>query len=65
MATRVTRLRKAVDGQTHKVESVLLVSSPTGLPWAYRNFARAWDAHRNAAGIEGKPERVNDFDTRL
>ena len=63
MATRVTRLRKAVDGQTHKVESVLLVSSPTGLPWAYRNFARAWDAHRNAAGIEGKPERVNDFDT--
>ena len=57
MATCVTRLRKAADGQTHEVESVLLVPSPTGLPWAYRNFARAWDAHRNAAGIEGKQRR--------
>ena len=31
----------------HRVRaSDLLVASPTGKPWAYRNFARSWDAAR-------------------
>jgi integrase len=57
IATRVTRRRKAADGQIQELESILLVPSPTGLPWAYRNFARAWDAQRKSAGIEGKQRR--------
>jgi integrase len=57
IATPVVRRAKALDGQIQEVESILLVPSPTGLPWAYRNFARAWDAHRQVAGIEGKQRR--------
>jgi integrase len=57
MATRVVRRQKGPDGQVEEVESVLLVPSPLGLPWAYRNFARAWDARREAAKIEGKQRR--------
>ena len=57
MATPVVRRRKAEDGQVQEVESMLLVPSPTGLPWAYRNFARAWDAQCEAAKIEGKQRR--------
>ncbi len=30
-------------------DSLLLVSSPSGRTWAYRNFARAWDATRRRA----------------
>ena len=37
--------------------SALLVPSPTGLPWAYRNFSRKWDAAARAAGIEGVQRR--------
>ena len=33
----------------------LLVPSPTGKPWAYRNFA--WDADLAAAGITGRQRR--------
>jgi integrase len=36
---------------------LLLVPSPTGLPWQYRNFARSWDAIRTAAGVEAKQRR--------
>jgi hypothetical protein len=39
------------------VKSLLLVPSPTGLAWAYRNFVRSWDAIRETAGIEGKQRR--------
>ena len=60
MATRVTHRRKAEDDQILEVESLLLVPGPTGLPWAYRNFARARDAQREAAKIEGK-QRVATF----
>ena len=35
----------------------MLVPSSTGLAWAYRNFARSWDAIRETAGIEGKQSR--------
>jgi integrase len=37
--------------------AVLLVPSPTGLPWAYRNFCRAWDRAVQAAEIEGVQRR--------
>jgi integrase len=37
--------------------SMMVVPSPTGLPWAYRNFARSWDATRKKAGIEGVQRR--------
>ena len=37
--------------------SMMVVPSPTGLPWAYRNFARSWDAAREKAGIEGVQRR--------
>jgi integrase len=36
---------------------LLLVPSPTGKPWAYRNFARSWDAVRRKAGIEDRQRR--------
>ena len=36
---------------------MLLVPSPTGLPWAYRNFARAWDAAVATAGVEHRQRR--------
>jgi integrase len=37
--------------------SMMVVPSPTGLAWAYRNFARSWDAARKKAGIEGVQRR--------
>src|SRR4051794_9306098 len=37
--------------------SMMVVPSPTGLPWAYRNFARSWDVARAKAGIEGVQRR--------
>lgn len=37
--------------------SMMVVPSPTGLPWAYRNFARSWDAIRDEAKIEGVQRR--------
>lgn len=37
--------------------SLLLVPSPTGLPWAYRNFCRSWDKAKVAAGVEGVQRR--------
>lgn len=37
--------------------SMMVVPSPTGLPWAYRNFARAWDRVKAAAGIEDVQRR--------
>jgi integrase len=36
---------------------MLLVASPRGLPWAYRNFSRAWDAAMQAAGLSGLQRR--------
>jgi integrase len=30
---------------------LLLVASPTGLPWSRRNFSRAWDLTRRRAGL--------------
>jgi len=57
MATRIIRQRIGTNGQAQEVESMLLVPSPNSLPWAYRNFARAWDAQRKVAGIEGKQRR--------
>jgi integrase len=36
---------------------LLLVPSPRGLPWAYRNFSRAWDKACDAAGVEGVQRR--------
>ncbi|HUB46154.1 MAG TPA: tyrosine-type recombinase/integrase [Acetobacteraceae bacterium] len=57
IATPVVRRVKGPDDQIQELESILLVPSPTGLPWAYRNFARAWDVQRKAAGIEGKQRR--------
>lgn len=37
--------------------ALLIVPSPTGLPWAYRNFSRSWDAIKAEAGIEGVQRR--------
>jgi integrase len=31
--------------------SSLLVPSPTGLPWSYRNFSRSWDRMKAKAGV--------------
>lgn len=36
---------------------LLLVPSPTGLPWAYRNFARAWDKALARSGLTGQVQR--------
>jgi integrase len=36
---------------------LLLVPSPTGKPWAYRNFSRSWDAVRQKAGIKDRQRR--------
>ena len=36
---------------------MLLVPSPRGLHWQYRNFSRAWDAACDKAGIEGVQRR--------
>lgn len=38
-------------------DTVLLVPSPTGKPWAYRNFCRAWDLIAKKVGIEGLQRR--------
>ena len=37
--------------------TLLLVPSPTGKPWAYRNFCRAWDLITRETGIEGLQRR--------
>lgn len=37
--------------------SMMVVPSPTGLPWAYRNFSRSWDKVKAAAGIEDVQRR--------
>jgi integrase len=37
--------------------SLMLVPSPTGLAWAYRNFSRSWDATKAKAGVEGVQRR--------
>lgn len=37
--------------------SMMIVPSPTGLVWSYRNFARAWDKAKVAAGIDGVQRR--------
>lgn len=37
--------------------SLMVVPSPTGKQWAYRNFSRAWDAAKKTAGIEGVQRR--------
>ena len=56
MVTRITRAVTEAD-VTREIESLLLVPSPTGLPWAYRNFARAWDARVKKSGVEGRQRR--------
>ena len=38
-------------------DGMLLLPSPTGRPWAYRNFARAWDAQAKAAGVADRQRR--------
>lgn len=37
--------------------SLLVVPSPTGLAWSYRNFSRSWDAAKAKAGIAGVQRR--------
>lgn len=37
--------------------SMMVVPSPTGLPWSYRNFSRAWDAAARKASIVGLQRR--------
>jgi len=32
-----------------RIDTVLLLASPTGRPWSYRNFARTWDRVRRRA----------------
>ncbi len=53
LSRRVTHATK----ETGEVETTLLVHSPTGLPWAYRNFSRAWDKAAADAGISGRQRR--------
>jgi integrase len=38
-------------------DGLLLVPSPTGRPWAYRNFVRSWDKATAAAGIDNRQRR--------
>jgi hypothetical protein len=33
--------------------SMMVAPSPKGPPWAYRNFARTWDATKADAGVAG------------
>jgi hypothetical protein len=40
-----------------KPSVVLIVPSPTGLPWSYRSFARKWDFAVKRAGFEGVQRR--------
>ena len=42
---------------TDLVGGLLLVSSPTGLPWSRRNFSRGWDAARRKAGLPALQRR--------
>jgi integrase len=37
--------------------SVMVVPSPTGLAWVYRNFSHPWDKARDKAGIIGLQQR--------
>lgn len=45
------------DGTKRSVESTLLVPSPRGLQWAYRNFCRAWDGAASKAKLSGLQRR--------
>lgn len=51
MAEQAAAIRRHAAGErVPTVEmSPLLVPSPTGKPWAYRNFSRAWDRARRSA----------------
>lgn len=37
--------------------SLMVVPSPTGKQWSYRNFSRSWDKARQAAGVDGVQRR--------
>lgn len=39
----------SLDGVHKRGENEMIVPSPRGLPWAYRNFCRAWDRARKSA----------------
>ena len=39
------------------MQTMLLVPSPNGRPWSFRNFARAWDQAAAEAGISGLQRR--------
>lgn len=43
LATRHVVTERLPDGTRRERESLLLVASPSGKTWRYRNFARAWD----------------------
>lgn len=50
LAERMTARKAQLAGDgSSPAASPLLVPSPTGKPWAYRNFSRAWDRTRRSA----------------
>jgi len=51
------RLESLVRERVAAGDGLLLVPSPTGRPWAYRNFARSWDKAMAAAGIADRQRR--------
>ena len=51
------KLERLVRERIAAGDGLLLVPSPTGRPWQYRNFARSWDVVRTAADIDGKQRR--------
>lgn len=56
LETPATFNRK-MDGKKIELTSTLLVPSPTGRPWAYRNFSRSWDKIKVKAEVEDRQRR--------
>jgi integrase len=52
-----TRLEPLIHAHLTQTESLLLVPSPTGLPWAYRNFCRKWDGVAKHVGVSDRQRR--------
>jgi integrase len=52
LAREIVAARSAVAAEPRRagqVETLLILASPTGLRWSYRNFARSWDRIRRRA----------------
>ncbi len=57
LATEAVLSKGDLGTSRQRIKNLLLVPSPTGLAWHYRNFCRSWDAIAKAAGVTGKQRR--------